>query len=706
MTSRSRIGALALAALLLGAVAAPAPRARADEAATERRLKRIGVPKPLREEVRVAIDRGVDWLASKQGENGLWFAPDSHRYWQSRIPFGDVYNALATLALVHADTPTARAAASRALAHLLPADGPPAPWLVRTVPGAAYAEMILDATGGDPKLIGALAARIARARDPKSGAFAHLTAELPAAGLSTPPRVPPLAGPISLFSSQLGVLGLHVAELHGARGTRDAWEDVLEGLLRGQQPDGSWRISFHRPDAISSPSAAATPVGLASLALAARHLDVANDTGRGTSRRRRVEAALAASRDALRADGTLILWAARRGDWSTRRTPGLAGWWGADCDAWSLWALERACVTLGIESIDGTPWYAHAARTLVDSQQADGSWPFPPGGDAAALMETSFALLVLLRDAERPAEDTPADEAAAAVTPSDGAAAAPPKKKPAGAGVPADEAATALTRLRDLLRRGTAPNREILGLVDLLARARTELAPPKDASAPAVDPTELLNDIRDAFVDALFLAGEDPDGDEEGRRPVNRVAAALLASAPADVLAEVRARLVRSFADGKATDGPFETTPYRPVFRLLARRGDAATFAWMLDVALHDDLTGERAERALAFLLAVPEFDDLPGRVRRDAADTIANAYAGRSAASEAAYYLDPKAQPTDRMRWSLFRPRVMEALYHLAADPTTGAEPENERGTLPATVGDFADWLRDHRNPHAAPWR
>ena len=260
--------------------------------------------------------------------------------------------------------------------------------------------------------------------------------------------------------------------------------------------------------------------------------------------------------------------------------------------------------------------------------------------------------------------------------------------------------------LRELVAKNAVPNTEFLKLLALLARARDDVAPAKNDNAPAVDPVALIRGIDAVFVDVLLLGGRDPDADEEGRRPVNRAAAELLADASDDVLSQVRVRLARRFRAARSVDDLFETTPYRPALRLVATREDAAALGWMLDVALHDDMTGERAERCLALLLAVPHFPKLPGAVRRRAADTIANRFVAHASASRAVTASDPNVAQASRMRWSRFRPRVMEALLHLATDPASGAEPREDRERVILDVPEFAEWLRDRRSLRKSPWR
>lgn len=691
-------------ALLLLAVATPP--ATADEAETARRLRRIGVDEALRDDVRVAIDRGVAYLAARQRADGLWCDPGALA-WQG-LDGGNAVNALCALALLHADTGPARASAKRAVAKLFPADDSIAPQLSQTTYGAGIALLLLDVAGGDTERMAHIAARVSAGRDPSTGLWNGRTGPAPSLGLHAPDRAPAMSGPIHLGAAHIAVLGLDAAARRGVKIDPAVWKDVLEGLLETQQPDGSWSDD---PQSATTQQThpTATFMGAANLVLAARHLSAFSDTSRGTTRKRRVDTAVAAARSAIDADGILALWGAGLASRGVVHEPDTWGTIAGDgaVRGDSLWALEQACVLLGTERIDGTPWYADVARSLVRAQRADGSWSNLSGGvwDTGLLLTTSHVLLVLIRDAEPLRDLTPKGPPQdPALTPGGNAAPAPPA---AGRGpVPVDVAAAALTRFRALLADDKTENDALLELFDLFDRAREDLAPPLDPSSPAIDPVALLRDIDAAAIDALFLAGADPAGGEEARAPVNRRAAAFLASASDATVTSVRRRAEAFSAQKKADDRPAAWTPYRPAFALLASRGGADLLGWFLSEALHDDAAGERGERSIAFLLAVPRFRDLPGAARVEAAKTIASRFAGRESAYLAQISVAPDPDPRARIRWSRQRPRVIEALLALAADAGTGAVPKGTKGRALHDVRSFSDWLRSHNDPRRPPWK
>lgn len=66
---------------------------------------------------------------------------------------------------------------------------------------------------------------------------------------------------------------------------------------------------------------------------------------------------------------------------------------GGDQARYFLWTIERLGVLLGLEKIGGVDWFAKGADILLKSQQADGSWP--EAHNDKGLSQTAFAILFL-----------------------------------------------------------------------------------------------------------------------------------------------------------------------------------------------------------------------------------------------------------------------------------------------------------------------
>lgn len=64
---------------------------------------------------------------------------------------------------------------------------------------------------------------------------------------------------------------------------------------------------------------------------------------------------------------------------------------------YTLWSLEKAFDTAGVEVIAGKPAWETLARMTLRLQRPDGSWGPPESSQAGSLIDTSLALLVLSR---------------------------------------------------------------------------------------------------------------------------------------------------------------------------------------------------------------------------------------------------------------------------------------------------------------------
>jgi hypothetical protein len=74
-----------------------------------------------------------------------------------------------------------------------------------------------------------------------------------------------------------------------------------------------------------------------------------------------------------------------------------------------LYAMERACILFGADSLGGHRWYSEGAHAILQSQQADGSWN-AGAPEANSTWETCFAILFLKR-ATRPLDVASEDRA-------------------------------------------------------------------------------------------------------------------------------------------------------------------------------------------------------------------------------------------------------------------------------------------------------
>lgn len=181
----------------------------------------------------------------------------------------------------------------------------------------------------------------------------------------------PLDSPVGDHSNtQFAMIGVWIAGRYGYDNQRTL--ERLEAHFRAtQRGDGSW--GYHARDGVGSGSQAMTCVGVLGMYLAAtRDRDDGLDReGRGKE---------------LESDPTF-----RRGleavtDYAKRMD--------ANSNSYFLWSIERVCVSLGKETLDGFDWYKAGARILLDRQRLDGSWDSGFWGPNA---DTCLTLLFLHR---------------------------------------------------------------------------------------------------------------------------------------------------------------------------------------------------------------------------------------------------------------------------------------------------------------------
>lgn len=187
--------------------------------------------------------------------------------------------------------------------------------------------------------------------------------------------LPPGFPPMMQFSSgdhsntQFGMLGLWTAGRYGYD-TAPHLERIEDHFHAVQLGDGSWG---YRSGMMARGPESMTCVGLLALYLAAGR-DDAGDAEEALERGRELE-----NDPSFRRGLEALSHFARRIDGAS--------------DIYFLWSLERVCVALGKEKLDGLDWYMAGARVLLDTQAFDGSWTSQSGAGP----DTALALLFLHR---------------------------------------------------------------------------------------------------------------------------------------------------------------------------------------------------------------------------------------------------------------------------------------------------------------------
>jgi hypothetical protein len=194
-------------------------------------------------------------------------------------------------------------------------------------------------------------------------------------------------------NSQFAVLALWVGRRYGLP-VHDALRRSYDKFRKTQNPDGGWGYSEFSPmmvaPAIGPRGGGAmgsrptmTCAGL--LGLACGHGTMLDKARAKDEDAKRDVSKDANMKLALRALATVV-GAPRGGKGPLPSAGGKAYYF--------FWSLERAAVTLNLDTIGGKDWYNWGAEILLANQLPDGSWRGEYGGEGA---DTCFALLFLRR---------------------------------------------------------------------------------------------------------------------------------------------------------------------------------------------------------------------------------------------------------------------------------------------------------------------
>ena len=327
-------------------------------------------PRPavdLRERQQLAIDKaiddGVDWILATQQRDGSWG--------DSSEQHGPGQTALSLYALLHSGVPRTAPAVVRGFTYLRV--NPP-----RTTYSTACALMAYGALGeaaDHARMAGLIEALVdwqggldAQGRNIGTWAYPDAVADL--------------------SNTQFAILGLRAGQMAGVEVPRNAWLDVLEGVLEylekphdvqlpsvdGRSSSGTRRIAgfrYHTTGGPETASGSMTAAGISSIAICEWAL------GSKLPRKLREEAAAA--------KGLASAWLEYH--FEVGGNPNLEAWW--SWHDYYLYGLERVGALLGTDLIGGHDWYWEGAWNFIARQTPEGDW----GGEA----NTCFALLFLCR---------------------------------------------------------------------------------------------------------------------------------------------------------------------------------------------------------------------------------------------------------------------------------------------------------------------
>jgi hypothetical protein len=559
----SRRHVLAILALLALLLLRPA-LARADAwDDVERRLKTSGVAPALARQIAHAVRLGAERLVALQQRDGSYAG-------------GPGATALVALALVHTGDPKARTAAERAR-RWLQGSRRVLGRMRRQTYEAGLMAMLLQALAPRDPLLAELHDRLAR------GCTGEGYWGYAAAGES---------GVANLSTSQFACLGMWAAERAGVPRAELAWRTHAEGLLKAQDADGSWGY-LPGVHSLGHTYAAGTCMGLADLVLA-----------QGAERPEQGAAAVR---------GYALEWARRAGRAGLARHvrwilgpagPGLVA--AGPSEYYTFYAIEKASVFLGAETLGGLDWYARGARILVASQDAQGDFgalraraAVPPAagaaGSPASGITAAFALLFLLRASEVYRPVTPRAMPTGrprgpvtGATPAPAPAPAPPAPDPVAPGPPLPLAMRVLVRIEArsrALRMADVPE-----LQHLLGFVRRTL-PRYLRDGHAVDPLHeaWVRRAEQALVALGVPALRDPSADQPWRLVLATDALATLAHATARGGASLRDAVpLRAFSAAQARH--LSIAWYAALFDCLRATHVPGVGAWIVGQAVWPDV--------------------------------------------------------------------------------------------------------------------
>jgi hypothetical protein len=308
----------------------------------------------LVDQVRKAIDRGIQYLRDKEKGNGNWEGVD-----KSSIGMQGGWTSLAMLALLNAGVKPDDPIIQRSLEYLRSIE--PSQTYVVSLQTMVFAEV------GRPED----KARIQRNADWLIDAMVRDGGRCKGWTYGkTNSRLSDNS------NTQYALLGLHAARMAGIKIDREVWQSIREYYIRTQQPDQGW---VYNPAISNGTTLTMTTAGLCGLLISGMELN--------------------AGREVLQPNGT----ATNCGVYTENKPAVGALGWVSDHfridlpynTYYSLYGIERAGRLSGQRFFGEHDWYREGCQYLVRVQRDDGSWQEDKTRDAWPVVSTSFALLFL-----------------------------------------------------------------------------------------------------------------------------------------------------------------------------------------------------------------------------------------------------------------------------------------------------------------------
>ncbi len=309
---------------------------------------------PLVDQVKSSIDRGVQFLRTKQIASGSWEAEEAG--------YDGGRTSLALLALLNSGVPVNDPAVAKGLVYLRNVNSD------RTYVRALQTMALAEAKADDKKQILAnvewlLAARV---YDENKKFLGWTYGKVPGGGFRSTDN----------SNTQYAVLGLWSAKQAGIALSEDVWREIRDYYLRSQFDDGAHR---YQPFSKDDPQMTMTVAGLCGLLIAGLELNERREILQpdGTTRNCGVYLENPAVQKAL-------AWVTKH--YNVESSPQTF---------YHLYGLERVGRLSGLRFFGPYDWYREGCAYLVRQQKANGSWKHPAAWDQWPIVSTSFALLFL-----------------------------------------------------------------------------------------------------------------------------------------------------------------------------------------------------------------------------------------------------------------------------------------------------------------------
>ena len=347
------------------------------------------------------------------------------------------------------------------------------------------------------------------------------------------------------------------------------------------------------------------------------------------------------------------------------------------------------------------------------------------GTESVAAAEDPLRAVVRREPAAEPERTVPAGEPASVPQP-------PAEPVPeAGARTGLEEAEAALARLARLLEDRQASNEDLLGALTLVQAFYLHPPPPPGFTLHAVPEARTAGDRRlvheanlrllaeeerwphdyvdeilkwrrraeKLFLEALELQAVDREKNLNVREAVNIEAARVLASTANALLS----RDIRRVLERTVLKARYEVTQtlYDEGFGALGTLGDPDSLKWLREEFTHARMTPKsKVDQLVAAHKAMLRFDreKVDGAERLEIVQEMIKTYSGVE--STAARRGDGEQAQAARALWTRIGEGAIRVAQYYSFDPQSDDEEPL------ATMKEFQDWFRRHKNPQNPPWR